>query len=370
MAVAATAAIVVVVAAAAVAVTVVVVAVVAVVVVVAAVATVAIVAVAVAAAAVVAVVANWDKCRLPEPDPWGRVSLASKDAWNQGAHVKVGTQSQSDWQAVIVINHYQPPQITVGQSSCDTQPDIPTLTCAPEAHMDGGDESFDEMTDYAFGKASDYAFGKAEAMTLEKPNAMPSPNQEAMPSQKGKCSMPNPQDKRDDIRKSNEKTTKKKIKEAKREARKKLAKKKQPKNDSEENVSYNEEYDDQSDDTQDMFKWKKANGKYNEEKQFEAFSKTIQSEFKKDPEMKNMKDLEMAFFPIIAHEHYYLVVFNFLKGNTVIIDNSKTRMTYDAKYKTVCELLIVEFFDDAYGALQWGDYKELEPRIPDRKRRK
>ncbi|GJY68165.1 hypothetical protein Tco_0471147 [Tanacetum coccineum] len=73
-----------------------------------------------------------------------------------------------------------------------------------------------------------------------------------------------------------------------------------------------------------MFKWKKANGKYDEEKQFEAFSKTIQSEFKKDPEMKNMKDLEM----------------------------------------------IVAFFDDAYGALQWGDCKGLEPRIPDRKRRK
>nr|GEW74866.1 ulp1 protease family, C-terminal catalytic domain-containing protein [Tanacetum cinerariifolium] len=47
----------------------------------------------------------------------------------------------------------------------------------------------------------------------------------------------------------------------------------------------------------------------------------------------------IAFFPIIVHEHYYLVVFNFLKGNTVIIDNSKTKMTYDAKYKTVCELL-------------------------------
>nr|GEU92489.1 hypothetical protein [Tanacetum cinerariifolium] len=81
------------------------------------------------------------------------------------------------------------------------------------------------------------------------------------------------------------------------------------------------------------------NGEYDEEKQFEAFSKTIKSEFKKDHEIKNMKDLEMAFFSIIAHEHYYLVVFNFLKGNTVIIDNSKTMMTYDAKYKNVCELL-------------------------------
>ncbi|GKA23445.1 ulp1 protease family, C-terminal catalytic domain-containing protein [Tanacetum coccineum] len=47
----------------------------------------------------------------------------------------------------------------------------------------------------------------------------------------------------------------------------------------------------------------------------------------------------IVFFSIIDHEHYYLVVFNFLKGNTVIIDNSKTQMTYDAKYKTVCELL-------------------------------
>nr|GEY39698.1 ulp1 protease family, C-terminal catalytic domain-containing protein [Tanacetum cinerariifolium] len=89
----------------------------------------------------------------------------------------------------------------------------------------------------------------------------------------------------------------------------------------------------------DMFKWKKENEEYDEEKQFEAFLKTIKSEFIKDPKMKNMKDLEMAFFSIIAHEHYYLVVFNFLKGNTVIIDNSKTKMTYDAKYKTVCELL-------------------------------
>nr|GFA51696.1 ulp1 protease family, C-terminal catalytic domain-containing protein [Tanacetum cinerariifolium] len=62
---------------------------------------------------------------------------------------------------------------------------------------------------------------------------------------------------------------------------------------------------------------KKENGKYDEEKQFEAFAKTIKSEFKKDAEMKNMKDLEMAFFPIIDHEHHYLVVFNFLKGNTV-----------------------------------------------------
>ncbi|GJU58059.1 hypothetical protein Tco_1235825 [Tanacetum coccineum] len=36
-----------------------------------------------------------------------------------------GCVSQPDWPAVIVINHYQAPQITDGQSGCDTQPDVP-----------------------------------------------------------------------------------------------------------------------------------------------------------------------------------------------------------------------------------------------------
>ncbi|GJY94839.1 ulp1 protease family, C-terminal catalytic domain-containing protein [Tanacetum coccineum] len=70
--------------------------------------------------------------------------------------------------------------------------------------------------------------------------------------------------------------------------------------------------------------------------------------FKKDDEVKKLKDLEMAFFPIIAHEHYYLVVFNFLKGTTVIIDNSKTPMSYEAKYKKVRDVLGT----DAHGELQ------------------
>ncbi|GJX73460.1 sterol 3-beta-glucosyltransferase UGT80A2 isoform X1 [Tanacetum coccineum] len=43
--------------------------------------------------------------------------------------------SQPDWSAIIVINHYQAPQITVGQSGRDTQPDVSTLTCAPGSHV-------------------------------------------------------------------------------------------------------------------------------------------------------------------------------------------------------------------------------------------
>ncbi|GJX57368.1 hypothetical protein Tco_0287265, partial [Tanacetum coccineum] len=45
--------------------------------------------------------------------------------------------------------------------------------------------------------------------------------------------------------------------------------------------------------TKDVFKWKKADGKYYEAKQYEAFSKTMKSELKKDAELKKMKDLEM-----------------------------------------------------------------------------
>ncbi|PWA41512.1 Peptidase C48, SUMO/Sentrin/Ubl1 [Artemisia annua] len=45
----------------------------------------------------------------------------------------------------------------------------------------------------------------------------------------------------------------------------------------------------------------------------------------------------LAFFPIIAHEHFYLVVFNISKGTSVIIDNSPK--AYDAKYKKECDVL-------------------------------
>ncbi|GJR63134.1 hypothetical protein Tco_1505296 [Tanacetum coccineum] len=66
--------------------------------------------------------------------------------------------------------------------------------------------------------------------------------------------------------------------------------------------------------TKDMFKWKKEDGKkYDEVKQYKAFSDTMKNEFKKDGELKKMKDLEM--------------------GTTMITDNSKMPMAYEAKYK-------------------------------------
>ncbi|PWA54501.1 ulp1 protease family, C-terminal catalytic domain-containing protein [Artemisia annua] len=76
-----------------------------------------------------------------------------------------------------------------------------------------------------------------------------------------------------------------------------------------------------------------------EKKQIEAFHESMESEFKKDETAMAMQHIEWAFFPIIAHHHYYLVVFNLFKGTSIIIDNSISGATYDSKYKHVCDLL-------------------------------
>ncbi|GKF23613.1 ulp1 protease family, C-terminal catalytic domain-containing protein [Tanacetum coccineum] len=52
-----------------------------------------------------------------------------------------------------------------------------------------------------------------------------------------------------------------------------------------------------------------------------------------DVESLQMEDVELAFFPIIAHGHYYLIVFNLKPGQAVIIDNSDSDATYEGKYK-------------------------------------
>ncbi|GJV95636.1 GPCR kinase [Tanacetum coccineum] len=55
--------------------------------------------------------------------------------WQKVACGDTGCVSQLDWPTIIVINHYQASQITAGQSGYDTQPDVPTLTCAPYSQM-------------------------------------------------------------------------------------------------------------------------------------------------------------------------------------------------------------------------------------------
>nr|GEX84796.1 peptidase C48, SUMO/sentrin/Ubl1 [Tanacetum cinerariifolium] len=46
-----------------------------------------------------------------------------------------------------------------------------------------------------------------------------------------------------------------------------------------------------------------------------------------------------AFFPIIAHGHYYLIVFNLKTAKPVIIDNSESDATYEEKYKDNVEFV-------------------------------
>nr|GEU75984.1 peptidase C48, SUMO/sentrin/Ubl1 [Tanacetum cinerariifolium] len=59
----------------------------------------------------------------------------------------------------------------------------------------------------------------------------------------------------------------------------------------------------------------------------------IDAYMKNDVEKMQMEDMELAFFPIIAHGHYYLIVFNLKTGKPVIIDNSESDATYEGKYK-------------------------------------
>ncbi|PWA40731.1 hypothetical protein CTI12_AA560210 [Artemisia annua] len=77
--------------------------------------------------------------------------------------------------------------------------------------------------------------------------------------------------------------------------------------------------------------------KEEEAKQYKDFCENITTVFAKNPDDKTMHQVELAFFPIIAHEHFYLVVFNISKGTSVIIDNSPK--AYDAKYKKECDVL-------------------------------
>ena len=107
--------------------------------------------------------------------------------------------------------------------------------------------------------------------------------------------------------------------------------------------------------------------KKEEEKQYNDFVANLTTVFKKNPDDKSMHHVELvtsfnyyektkfifccittilifflifiqAFFPIIAHEHFYLVVFNITKGTSVIIDNSPK--TYEAKYSKECDVLV------------------------------
>ncbi|GJU28434.1 peptidase C48, SUMO/sentrin/Ubl1 [Tanacetum coccineum] len=59
-------------------------------------------------------------------------------------------------------------------------------------------------------------------------------------------------------------------------------------------------------------------------KQYESFKNVIKNQMNASESKKKMKDVELAFFPkVVAAGQYYVIVFNLLKANAVILDNEK-----------------------------------------------
>ncbi|GJU25544.1 peptidase C48, SUMO/sentrin/Ubl1 [Tanacetum coccineum] len=73
--------------------------------------------------------------------------------------------------------------------------------------------------------------------------------------------------------------------------------------------------------------------------QYDRFHEMLLIQMENDVEKMQMEDVELAFFPIIAHGHYYLIVFNLKTGKAVIIDNSESDATYEGKYKDNVEFV-------------------------------
>nr|GEZ83285.1 peptidase C48, SUMO/sentrin/Ubl1 [Tanacetum cinerariifolium] len=73
--------------------------------------------------------------------------------------------------------------------------------------------------------------------------------------------------------------------------------------------------------------------------QYDRFHEMLSIQMENDVEKMKMEDVELPFFPIIAHGHYYLIVFNLKTGKPMIIDNSESDATYEGKYKDNVEFV-------------------------------
>nr|GEV28634.1 hypothetical protein [Tanacetum cinerariifolium] len=77
-----------------------------------------------------------------------------------------------------------------------------------------------------------------------------------------------------------------------------------------------------------------------QEKKYESFENVIKNQMNASESNKKMKDVELALFPIVVDaSQYYVIVFNLLKANAVILDNEK-HDDYN-KYKEVFASVVV-----------------------------
>nr|GEU51506.1 retrotransposon protein, putative, Ty1-copia subclass [Tanacetum cinerariifolium] len=75
-----------------------------------------------------------------------------------------------------------------------------------------------------------------------------------------------------------------------------------------------------------------------EEHQWKVFSYEFSAQFEHDVSSISLSEVDLAFFPICASGHFYVVVFHFKSPSAMIIlDNSNCGVTYKSKYKAVCE---------------------------------
>ncbi|PWA37596.1 hypothetical protein CTI12_AA587400 [Artemisia annua] len=104
-----------------------------------------------------------------------------------------------------------------------------------------------------------------------------------------------------------------------------------------------------------------------ENKNLDAQIQVLINIINKDEKSYKLRDVKLVFFPIIAHGHYYVTVFDLEKGHAVILDNSISDGDYDGKYKEIFvfvkEMLVHYLYVTKHPALN-KVVKEARPKIP------
>ncbi|GKD56012.1 hypothetical protein Tco_1289399 [Tanacetum coccineum] len=80
------------------------------------------------------------------------------------------------------------------------------------------------------------------------------------------------------------------------------------------------------------------NDERDEGKDYANFEKIINNHMNAAESKKKMKDVNFSFFTTITQGDYYVILFNLLKANAIILDN-ESDVDYSAKYTDVFELV-------------------------------
>lgn len=83
-----------------------------------------------------------------------------------------------------------------------------------------------------------------------------------------------------------------------------------------------------------------------EDKDVDKHIKQFMDIINKDETSNKLRDVNLVFFPIIAHEHYYVIVFDLEKGHAIILDNSISDGDYDGKYKAIFVFVVSYIWTD------------------------